>query len=449
MKYLKLAVAAVLACAWGNAYAFHSGGVAECDGCHTMHNSDGGVAMTSFRTQYEAGPYLLQGNQSEACLNCHQNSTATPDTGPTGYHISTPAANLVTAGNTAATLAVPLQMTPGGDFGWIRADVPFAVRGTPFVNKGEERGHNIVAPGYGYVADDKVTAPGSTGGFLSSKLHCSSCHDPHGKYRVTDVTKLDTQATTGAPIKQSGSGSAALQAGFAQGTYRLLAGAGYAPKSYNAGAFGVPAPVAVAPGSSSSGYNRLENVNETVTTYGKGMSEFCANCHDKMLMNGYVSGTDMLRHPAGNAATLGATIAANYVQYVKTGDLSGTGSNYTSLVPFETGAVDQSVLKTTASNAQVKGFGPTAAASSTVSCLSCHRAHASGFKSMLRYAHENEFMTIADAAGVATFDTSATEGKINRGFVSAAAQEAQYYGRPASTFAGYQRLLCNKCHVKD
>ncbi len=444
MKSLKLTMAAVLALAWGNAYAFHSGGVAECDGCHTMHNSDGGAAMTSFRPQYQAGPYLLQGNQSEACLNCHQHEG---DTGPSGYHISTAAADLTTAGNAENTLAVPLQMTPGGDFGWIRADVPYKIRNTPGVNKGHERGHNIVAPGYGYAADEKATAPGGT--FDAAKLACSSCHDPHGKYRVTDVSKLDTQVTSGAPIKQSGSGSAALQAGFAQGTFRILGGAGYAPKSYNAVPFTAPAPVAVAPGSSSNGYNRLESVNETVITYGKGMSEFCANCHPAMLMNGYVSGTDMLRHPAGNAATLGATIATNYVAYVKTGDLSGTGSNYTSLVPFETGAVDQATLKTTASNTGAKGFGPTAASSSTVSCLSCHRAHASGFKNMLRYGHQNEFMTIADAAGAAIFDTSTTENKINLGFAGQAAQEAQYYGRPATQFAGYQRLLCNKCHVKD
>lgn len=27
----------------GTALAFHSGGVAHCDGCHTMHNSENGV----------------------------------------------------------------------------------------------------------------------------------------------------------------------------------------------------------------------------------------------------------------------------------------------------------------------------------------------------------------------------------------------------------------------
>src|SRR5574342_972541 len=161
MKFLKVAFAAALAFGFGNAYAFHSGGVAECDGCHTMHNSDGGVAMTTIRPQFQAGPYLLQGNtQSEACLNCHQHAG---DTGPNSYHISTADVDMQSAGNTANTLAVPRQMTPGGDFGWIRADLVFAVRGTPTTNYGDERGHNIVAPFYGYNAQTApAAAPGGT-----------------------------------------------------------------------------------------------------------------------------------------------------------------------------------------------------------------------------------------------------------------------------------------------
>jgi hypothetical protein len=47
------------------------------------------------------------------------------------------------------------------------------------------------------------------------------------------------------------------------------------------------------------------------------------------------------------------------------------------------------------------------------------------------------------------FDTNTVEGKINRGFSGKVAQEMQYYGRAATEFAPYQRLLCNKCHAKD
>src|SRR5512142_770670 len=92
----------------GASYAFHSGGVAECEGCHTMHNSLGGVKMTINANPIGvANAYLLQGqDQSSTCLNCH----GKPDTAPTGYHImTTPFA--------AATL--PVEMTPGGDFTWL------------------------------------------------------------------------------------------------------------------------------------------------------------------------------------------------------------------------------------------------------------------------------------------------------------------------------------------
>ncbi len=447
MKFSKLAMGAAIALAYGNAYAFHSGGVAECDGCHTMHNSDGGAAMapaSSGLAQYQAGPYLLQGNtQSEACLNCHQHAG---DTGPGGYHISTAPADMTTAGDAANTLAVPLQMTPGGDFGWIRANVPFLVRGSGNTNFGEGRGHNIVAPGYGYAAVTGV-APGSTFNYPAANLQCSSCHDPHGRFRVLNPSAADVQVTTGAPIAASGSyGNPIPSTGTALGVYRLLGGSGYYPKSMGPTfAFTAPAPVATAP----SNYNRSEAASETIVAYGKGMAEYCANCHDRMLMNGYVSGTAMLRHPAGNGAPLGATISANYVAYVSSGVLTGVAPNYTSLVPFEIGSADSIANKAFSGIAATKGaLGPTAGPTSNVSCLSCHRAHASGFQSMLRFAHENEFMTIG-SAGVAVFDTSTTEGKINRGFASAAAQASQYYGRPATFFGQYNRLMCNKCHAKD
>ncbi|WP_333653546.1 hypothetical protein [Dissulfurispira sp.] len=45
----------------GTSFAFHSGGVAECEGCHTMHNSFEGNAAGN-TAQYSAGVYLLKGS---------------------------------------------------------------------------------------------------------------------------------------------------------------------------------------------------------------------------------------------------------------------------------------------------------------------------------------------------------------------------------------------------
>ena len=82
MKGLKLSLVIMAAALLtiglsGMAYAFHSGGVAECDGCHSMHSPIAG------------GSYLLVGtDQSSACFTCHQHAG---DTGPSSYHVSTAA----------------------------------------------------------------------------------------------------------------------------------------------------------------------------------------------------------------------------------------------------------------------------------------------------------------------------------------------------------------------
>lgn len=108
-KTLPVTAAALLVLgATGTGWAFHSGGVAECEGCHTMHNSLGGQQMNNATAQFTTGPYLLQGtDQSSSCLNCHQHAG---DTGPSSYHISTAEADMPAG-------SPPLQLTPGADTG--------------------------------------------------------------------------------------------------------------------------------------------------------------------------------------------------------------------------------------------------------------------------------------------------------------------------------------------
>ena len=112
-------------------YAFHSGGVAECDGCHSMHSPQAG------------GSFLLVGtDQSSTCLSCHEHAG---DTGPSSYHVS----HGVDA--TCRTGMPPLQRTPGGDFGWLKKTYTLTVRGTADTEDGATHGHNIVAADFGYV----------------------------------------------------------------------------------------------------------------------------------------------------------------------------------------------------------------------------------------------------------------------------------------------------------
>lgn len=425
------------------AYAFHSGGVAECEGCHTMHNTrSSGKAVPFAGGVGNGAKYLLQGtDQSSTCLNCHNAA----DTGPSSYHISTDEASF-TPGLKPVDAAnkPPVEMTPGGDFAWLKVSRSGNIRNNPFVNEGTSHGHNIIASDYGYVVETEHSiAPGGT--YPADQLACTSCHDPHGKYRrFAD----GTYGTTGLPIANSGSygTSANPVAGVsAVGAYRILGGVGYQPKSLTGNyAFVNGNPDAVAPSS----YNRSEATSQTHVAYGKGISEWCANCHTAMLENAYESGTAGHRHPAGAGAKLTAEIVTNYNAYKTSGVLTNTDLTkaYSTLVPFELGTADYTVLKPLAINTDT--LDHSAKATSNVACVTCHRAHASGFAESTRFFLENELMTIADATNAAAYDPSLTENKINFAY-NVAEQTNAYYGRPASAFGPTARNLCNKCHAKD
>src|SRR5262249_21358166 len=151
-------------------------------------------------------------------------------------------------------------------------------------------------------------------------------------------------------------------------------------------------------------YNRFESAGQTHVAYGKNSSEWCANCHTSMLENGYTSGMKGLVHPAGNNAKLPPIIVTNYNAYVSSGVMTNTDPTraYSTLVPFELGTNDYTVLAGLAVNTDTKDQSATA--TSNVTCFSCHRAHATAFESMTRTYLGNEFITISDASSVAIYD---------------------------------------------
>jgi len=419
MKVAKITLFALLAAlvAVGvstTSYAFHSGGVAECTGCHSMHSPKAGASFL-----------LIGGDQSSVCLSCHMHAG---DTGPSSYHIMTPDSD-------APAGVPPKQRTPGGDFGWLRKTYTFTVRGTVNTEDGATHGHNVVAADFGMVADPTNTlSPG--GSFSSAQLGCQSCHDPHSAIRRLDTGAYVKGGLVGAtyvssaPIIGSGSTGTIPPAGQAVGVYRLLRGLG--DSSQTGATFPSGVAVAVAP----STYNQSEVTNQVRVAYGSSAanswSDWCATCHIKM------HGASGTTHPVDQA--LGSTYVNNYNAYVKSGDLSGSStSSFTSLVPFAEGVDTIATLKTHASSTNGYLTGP--ATTDKVICLSCHRAHASAFPEMLRWNMENEFMTTT--AGTTVYQIEA-RGRTNAEAV------ASYYDRPPTpTFATFQRVLCNKCHVKD
>jgi predicted CXXCH cytochrome family protein len=188
-------------------------------------------------------------------------------------------------------------------------------------------------------------------------------------------------------------------------------------------------------------YNRTEAATQTRTAYGatgvNTWGNWCASCHPQMHSSGnYV-------HPVDQS--LGSNVANIYNAYVKSGDLSGTAATaFTSLVPFAENTGDIATLQAHAKNNDSYLNGP--GTSDKVVCLSCHRAHASGFPEALRWNMEGEFM-IYNSLFPGT-DTTPTVPQFARGRLGAETQAA-YYDRPVTKFASYQRPLCNKCHAKD
>jgi predicted CXXCH cytochrome family protein len=424
-----LSLAAVVALGIGTqAYAFHDGGVAECSGCHSMH-----AAVSS--------TYLLVGtDQSSTCLSCHEG------TSQRSYRVST-AESYMTANPTDG----PLQKGPGGDFAWLRMDrTATASYGAPLNFFGRNQGHNIIAADNNYTADsDNPTAPG--GNMPSVLLSCVSCHDPHGRGRQTGADgtnptiQLPTIGSTHDPIFDSGSYGAEPATGEAVGTYRLLPGAYYT--AWGAANYpGVPA--AVAP----STYNRSEDTTQTRVAYGykavgaegyASWGRWCSTCHPAMHTD-----NAGFKHKVDDQ--LSTQIVGNYNAYVVTGDLTGGATtSFTSLVPFAQNTNNIQTLAAKALDDDSDLNGPTT--QDRLACFSCHRAHASAWKWALRWNGDAEFLTLGGAGapvypGVDNYPSNA--GQFNQGYTEEQMTDA-YYGRPATEFAAHQRVLCNKCHIKD
>jgi hypothetical protein len=158
MRKILLLTAAFCFTAAGTAFAFHDAGVAHCNGCHTMHNSQDGALVDPDSPNGNA--YLLNdATASDVCLSCHGDHLGAVF----GDDPMAPPA-LIGAGNFCYLLEDNLNDGHGG------ATNPIS---------GDAAGHNIVAPSFGVGADATLaSSPG--GSFPSSILGCSSCHDPHG-----------------------------------------------------------------------------------------------------------------------------------------------------------------------------------------------------------------------------------------------------------------------------
>ena len=354
MRNTILLIAGICFLIAGSSIAFHDGGVAHCNGCHTMHNSQDGALVDPNSPGGNAW-LLNDGTPSDVCLNCHSHGsysvlgadplTPTPERG---------------AGDFVFLLEDNIDDGHGG--GDTLADGSWA---DPM--PGYKAGHSIVAPGHGLDADP-TAFPGNAGpggSFSKFNLGCSSCHDPHGNEN-----------------------------------FRLLYGVG----DVQDGAFTFTKPAPVATGLSVFFGNEAMNM---WTAYESGMSNWCGNCHAGMHTN--TSGGNLV-HPSG--MPLGGTIAGAYGLYNGSDDQTG-GAPALSYIPE---VAFEEVGRTVSSTA-----GPGAGA--RVSCITCHRAHATSSPDAGRWDF-NVTLLVEDA------------------------DESGSYEIP-NPYSDNQRSLCNKCHVKD
>lgn len=211
-----LLITAVLCFVASPVMAFHDHGVADCAGCHTMHNSEDGALVDA--DSPDGNAWLLRDETpSDVCLGCHATRLgavfAVDELNPE---------RLIGAGNFIFLLEDNLNDGHGGAT-------------NPIV--GDAGGHNIVAPGFGLSADGTLgTAPGGT--FPAGSLGCSSCHDPHGN-----------------------------------ASFRMLYGVGTIQDGLYT--FTNAAPVATG----TSIFGGPPEANDFHTAYNSGFSDWCANCH--------------------------------------------------------------------------------------------------------------------------------------------------------------------------
>jgi hypothetical protein len=273
--------------------------------------------------------------------------------------------------------------TPGGDFFWLTQ----SFLSGHYTSTGDSHGHNIIAASFGLEEDGARSAAPGDGEvkYQSAWLSCTSCHDPH--------------------MSRSKPGA----------TYRLLGTKGYrGGGKAESISFQYPAPAAEP--LAAKGDDWIAESDEHHPTYISGMSEWCTNCH-----SGYITGKG-LSHPAGRLATLEEK-AEVYNRNKPRTRVAGEGGSFDFLVPVEMGETFSRPIK--------KPRLDKATPVSRVMCLSCHRVHASAFRSIGRWGLQVDLL-------------------VNSPVLYTPYGMHAYYGVSIATRYGEKAgPLCFKCHSFD
>jgi hypothetical protein len=334
-----------------------------CNSCHTMHNSQGGSAMTSSTDVGTAAQdYLLM----FSCLGCHTqesdgDSALTAANAPAVHHTGGDPTN----GNYLA----------GGSFYYVWNQGSF----------GDAYGHNVL--GLGNDVDGSLSdAPGDTEfTAFSGQLDCTGASGCHvgGAHHNNSGNSGEDGATTVVWVDGSSAGA----------SYRFLSG------GVQGGEMGNWEYASTGP--------QAHNVYYSSGTYssaGAGtITAFCATCHGDFhgkadLAAGGIGGVEgsgtagqspWVRHPTD----IGLLDAAVHAEH-------GTYGSYSVTVPIGTataGTNDVALTMTTYNTVVDTDL-------EFVVCQSCHRAHGSQYLDMLRWSYSDMVAgTTGSAAGTGCF----------------------------------------------
>lgn len=362
----------------------------SCADCHTMHNSQDGINDTTIDGSSIAATSrsLTKGD----CIGCHtgENSggnipyvtdTSLPKYGP-DYDGTGALINNDTAGAAGRTLA-------GGTF--------------YYVATGDDRaGHNVKGLKVGADADGIIgqTPPGWINGWgtsgigndwASNQLTCAGTYGCHGDHTEAD----DFADLRGAHHSDDSTidGSTTVK------SFRFLKGIiGYEDPDWEYS-------------QSNTDHNQYFGAAHTTevevntaqtlgTDAGRGISTFCGTCHgnfhsgstgDEILYD-VNTGADeaigtapWLRHPTDYA--LATAVASGATEYSAYSGTTGVAGEYNVIAPVATSNnTGGEVLATH----MVKTNVVDSAATSIVTCLSCHRAHGSPYEDLLRWNYADD-----------------------------------------------------------
>jgi len=312
-----------------------------CANCHTMHNSQNGVSVTG------SGP--LEALTTDTCVGCHSDPSLTlRDEG--GGHF-TPIVN---------TEADPSGVTElaGGNFYWVKID--------------PANGHNCLeVPGIA-VDPDLNIAPGSPIG-AGPGSQCNACH-------------AAIEKCTGCHAPRHHADDSQVVVDAAGGFYRYLNSSAH--------------------GTDETGVRGIEDANweyyVSASTHNEyagavdtirggvqllqddhSMSAYCSGCHHQFHGDTYTyDGTGdghapWIRHPT-HLALASTAAEKEYHNY-------NDGGGYSPLAPI---ARDQDRLATMPGPTSEVFVASGQAQGDQVMCLSCHRAHGTPHKDMLRWDYQ-------------------------------------------------------------